>query len=340
MRRKPPPARSLAPELLRLVKKMQPNNGLPSISLRGWVPSPLAFLFINPQILIYMRNKLSLSRNLAIGAIALAAAFSSNAQLKTPAASPAAVLKQTVGLTGVEIDYSRPSMRGREIFGGLVPYGAIWRTGANQPTKLTFSDDVQLGGADIPAGTYALYTIPEEDEWTIIIYEGTELWGAFGYDESNDVARFKAKPISLERPVETFTIGVGFLRSDSATIYLEWSKTRIELPLKVPTHEKVTAQINALKDKPEFRNPNTLFAAGTYYHESGKDLETAHEWVSEAVAKSEKPAYWMFARKARIEADLGKTEEARRSAEKTLELAKEGNNPDYQKIARDILASL
>lgn len=274
----------------------------------------------------------------------LAACFvvpsSVQAQLKTPAASPHSVLKQTVGLTEVEIDYSRPSMKGREIFGGLVPFGSVWRTGANQPTKVTFSDDVVLGGEPVKAGTYALYTIPEKDEWTIIVYGNTELWGAFGYDKANDVVRFKAKSTESNRSLESFTIGIDNLQNDGANIYLAWGDTVVSIPLEVPTNEKVMAQIEALKGTPEFSSPNVLFAAATYYHEAGKDLKQALAWVSEACEKRDQPAYWMYARKARIEVDLGMKKEARKSAQTTLELATEGNNPDYQKIAKDILASL
>lgn len=287
-----------------------------------------------------MKAKLSHLRTLAAATAVFAAALPASAQLRAPAASPRAVLEQTVGLTEVTIDYSRPSKKGRQIFGGLVPYGEVWRTGANQPTKLSFSDDVTLGGKAVPAGTYALYTIPGPQEWTVIVYSSTDLWGSFGYDESNDVARFSAKPETLDCEVESFTIGIDALRNDSATVYLDWADTRVAFELEVPTDAKVMSQIEAMRDTPEFQKPNTLFSAATYFHESGKDLEQALAWVAAAVESSEQPAYWMYARKARIEVDLGKKEAARKSAETTLKLATEGNNPDYQKIARDILASL
>lgn len=287
-----------------------------------------------------MNSNLIRLKRLFLMASTLAVAALSQAQLQTPAASPHAVLKQTVGLTEVEVEYSRPSVKDREIFGELVPYGEIWRTGANQATKLTFSDDVTLGGENIPAGSYALYTIPGKKEWTLIIYSSTELWGAFGHDPSKDVARIKVKPQALKQPVESLTIGFDHLRNDGARLFLAWDKTQVATELEVPTDDKVMSQIEKLKDTPEFENPNALFAAGTYYHESGKDLEQALEWVNAATEKSDNAPYWMFARKARIEVDLGKKEAAKASAEKTLELATEAGNPDYQKIAKDILASL
>lgn len=280
-----------------------------------------------------------LSRAVAVG-LGFVFAFTASAQLKTPAASPHSVLEQTVGLTEVAIDYSRPSVKGRDIFGGLVPYGSVWRTGANQPSKVSFSDDVILGGEPIPAGEYALYTIPGKDEWTVIVYSSTELWGSMGYDSKGDLARFTVKPTKLAQSVESMSFTIDALRNDSAVICLDWDQTRIEMPIEVPTSAKVLAQIEELKGTPAFEKPGVLFNAGTFYHESGKDLETALSWVSKACELREQPAYWMFARKARIEVALGKSAAAKASAEKTLELATAGGNPDYQKIARDILASL
>lgn len=287
-----------------------------------------------------MTSNKSLMRRIFALALACAAVVTANAQLRTPAASPHSTLKQTVGLTEVEIDYSRPSMKGREIFGGLVPYGEVWRTGANQPTKITFSDDVVLGGEAIEAGTYALYTIPNEGDWTVIVYGKTDLWGSFGYDKNQDVARFSVTPETLGHEVESFTIGIDSLRNDSATIYLDWDTTRVAFSLEVPTEAKVMSQIEALKGTPEFDKPNVKYAAGTYYHAAGKNLKQAHALVSEAIEGMENPGYWMYAAKARIEVDLGKKKLAKESAEKTLELATKANNGDYQKIAKDILASL
>ncbi len=287
-----------------------------------------------------MPNPTSLISRVVLAGFALALTFSASAQLKTPAASPHSLLEQTVGLTEVSIDYSRPSVRGREVFGGLVPFGEVWRTGANQPSKISFSDDVVFGGQAVPAGQYALYTIPGESEWTVIVYANTNLWGAFGYDPKADVVRFTVEPHELGHSVESMTFTIDSLRNDGAVLCLDWDRTRIEIPFEVPTSAKVMAQIESLKGTPEFENAGTLFNAATFYHESGKDLETALQWVSKACELQEKPAYWMFARKARIELDLGLKAEAKKSAEKTLELATAGGNPDYQKIARDLLAQL
>ncbi|MDQ8183198.1 DUF2911 domain-containing protein [Pelagicoccus sp. SDUM812005] len=279
-------------------------------------------------------------KRVAFAGLALFLALNAAAQLKTPAASPHSLLEQTVGLTEVAIDYSRPSVKGREIFGGLVPYGQVWRTGANQPSKISFSDEVTLGGETIPAGQYALYTIPGRDQWTVIVYKSTDLWGAMGYDPKGDLVRFVVKPTQLSSPVESMTFTIDALRNDGAVLNLDWDRTRISMPLQVPTEQKVMAQIESLKGTPAFEKPGALFNAATFYHESGKDLQTALEWVSKACELSERPAYWMYARKARIEMDLGLKAAAKASAEKTLELATAGGNPDYQKIARDMLAQL
>ena len=277
---------------------------------------------------------------LVIAFFSLSAFSVVSGQISFPAASPHCVFKQVVGLTDVEIDYSRPGVKGREIFGGLVPWGEVWRTGANAPTKITFSNDVTLGGAEIRAGSYALFTIPEPDEWTIIIYGSTDGWGSFGYDSSKDVVRIKAKPMRLNERVESFTIGIDALRNDTATLNLDWDHTRVAIPMKVDTSGQVMSRIEELKDTPEFQKPNALFGAGSFYHDSGYDLPQALDWVSAAIEKSDSPAYWMYARKARIEADLGQKEAARASAERTRELANEAGNPDYVKIANDIIASL
>ncbi len=287
-----------------------------------------------------MNSSLRSLRCAAVAALAAALAAAGAAQIKFPAASPHATLKQVVGLTDVEIDYSRPSVKGRQIFGGLVPWGEVWRTGANEPTKITFSDEVTLGDATVPAGAYALYTIPQKDSWTIIVYGTTEGWGSFGYDQSKDVARFTAKPSELAAPVETFTIGIGDLRNDSATLHLDWDRTRVSIPIKVPTTARVMSQIDSAKDTPAFKEPNTLFGAGSFYHDAGHDLPQALNWIATAIDSSERPGYWMYARKARLEIDLGRKEAAKISAEKTLELATQAGNGDYQKIAKDLLASL
>ena len=157
------------------------------------------------------------------------------AQTKTPApaASPACTLKQRVGLTDIEIDYSRPGVKGRVIFGGLVPFDKVWRTGANEATRITFSTPVKFNGEEVPAGTYALFTIPGKNEWTIILNKTAKQWGAFHYDDKADLLRVKSTPAELAEPVETFTIDINDIRDDSATLNLIWDKTRVPVKLSL-----------------------------------------------------------------------------------------------------------
>ncbi len=187
--------------------------------------------------------------------------------------APFCTLKQRVGLTDIEIDYSRPGVKDRQIFGGLIPYDKVWRTGANQATKIVFSTPVKLNGNEIPAGTYALMTIPGKNEWTIIINKGAEQWGAYKYDEKVDVARFKATPITLPRSIETFTINVDDVKDDSSEIDLVWSNVKVPIKLQVDFVDKLTAEIEAVMASDEKKKP--YFQAAQFYFNHGKDLQKA-----------------------------------------------------------------
>ena len=178
-----------------------------------------------------------------------------------PAASPACTLKQRVGLTDIEIVYSRPGVKGRTIFGGIVPYGQVWRTGANQATKITFSTPVKLEGNEIPAGTYALFTIPGENEWTIIINKNTNQWGAFQYNTKDDLVRFKVTPVTLaDTTVETFAIEFNRIRDESAVLELVWEKTVVPIRLDVDVASKLVPQIEAAMAAPGKKIGRLLFS--------------------------------------------------------------------------------
>ena len=180
---------------------------------------------------------------LLLSGAALFLAFGMNAQIKAPQPSPTAELEQMVGLTEVEIEYSRPGKKGRDIFGSLLPFGEIWRTGANASTKISVSDDVMIGGQKVPAGQYALYTIPGKDEWTVIIHKHLENWGAGGYQDSEDLCRFTVKPTMMNDTYESFTIDFSDFTTNSANINLTWDKTRVSFPINTPTDEMVEKQI-------------------------------------------------------------------------------------------------
>lgn len=258
------------------------------------------------------------------------------AKVEFPAASPTCTLKQHVGLTDIEITYSRPSVKGREIFGGLVPYGKVWRTGANSATKVVLSTAVKLNGNEVPAGTYALMTIPGKDEWTVIINKGSEQWGAYKYDEKSDVLRFKVKPVTLSQAVETFTIAFNNLRDESAELDLTWDKTQIPLKLELDFTDKVVSQIEAVMASDEKKKP--YFQAAQFYYNHGKDLKKAKEWIDAAVA--ERDAHYMVYVKAQILAKLGDKAAAIAAAKHSSELAAKANDPGYEKLNADLIKSL
>jgi Protein of unknown function (DUF2911) len=249
-----------------------------------------------------------------------------------PDASQHATVKQRVGLTDVEIDYSRPNVRGREIFGGLVPYGKVWRTGANASTKITFSDAVKIGGKEVPAGEYAFYTLPTENEWTIILSKDTKGWGAYDYKSDTDALRVTVKPAPLANSVESFTIGFDDLKDDGATIALEWDKTRVPVELTTNTVEKVNAEIEKAMKKPDSLEPIFYYQAASFYYDHDKDLEQAEKWIDRAIKLQKEPRYFIYYKEAQIEAKLGQKDKAKAAAEKSIELLKAGKSPDETAI--------
>jgi hypothetical protein len=259
-----------------------------------------------------------------------------------PAASPACTIKQRVGLTDIEVVYSRPGVKERTIFGGIVPFGQVWRTGANAATKITFSTAVKLNGTDIPAGTYALFTIPGEDEWTIIINKGAAQWGAFQYDEKADVARFKVTPISLAFPLETFTIEFNRIRDESALINLVWDKTVVPINLEVELTDKLVPQIEAAMASPDKKSDGFYFQAATFYYNHDQDLKKALDWVNAGLADQPRIAYEMLHLKAQILAKQGDKTGAIAAAKASSELAikAEGPGSSFVKMDQDIISSL
>jgi hypothetical protein len=274
-------------------------------------------------------------------ALALAAsAFGQSApSLKFPPASPPATLKQQVGITDIEISYSRPSMKGREIFGGLVPYDQVWRTGANNAPKITFSTEVKLNGVAVPAGTYELFTIPSRDEWTVIVHKNMSQWGTYAYDPANDIVRFKVKPAATERPVETFAIGFNDLRDESATLYLAWEKTRVPIQVAVDVKAVLVPQIEAAMSN-EGQKP--YFQAAMFYFDHKIDLNKAGEWMDAAIAQRS-DMFWAHYHRARLHVATGNKDAARASAQKSIEIAKKAGGAvaeEYVRLNEALLASL
>jgi hypothetical protein len=253
------------------------------------------------------------------------------AQINMPAPSPSSTVQQKVGLIDVEINYSRPGKKGREIFGGLVPYGQMWRTGANASTKVTFSDKVTVEGNELAAGTYALYTIPGEKEWTIILSNNTELWGSMGYDKADDAARFTVPAEKLNRTVESFTINVTNLKDKSANIELAWENTAVAFGIETEVDAAVMADIQRKVINIEKNNAGLYHQAATYYFENNKDLDQALEWATKAT-EARPEAYWMAHLQAKILAAKKDYKQAIKIAERSKEAAQKANNPDYVKL--------
>lgn len=274
--------------------------------------------------------------------VAMAVVFMvSEAQVQTPAASPAGSVSSTVGLTDVKIEYFRPRLRDRKIFGEkdvMYPHGTIWRTGANSGTKISFSDDVKVENIDVPKGEYLIFTWPGAGEWTVSLYKDVSIGGNTGaYDPSKEAAKFKVKTKKLAEKVETFTISIDDIAVDnkSAKVTLAWENTAVPFTVAVDYDEKVMKSIQANTKV----NPGNYFQAATYYLETGKDLNQALEWVNLAL-ESNPNAFWMLHQKARIQKALGDKQGAIQTATASLNSAKKANNRDYQTMNEDLIKSL
>ena len=260
------------------------------------------------------------------------------AQIKTPQASPLEKTSTTIGLTDVTLEYSRPGVKGRDrnIFGGLAPYGEVWRTGANASTKVSFSDSVKIKGQWLPGGTYALYTIPGKDEWTVIFSKNLELWGATGYKPEEDALRVKVKPTNMTEPVETFTIDFANYNNGGADMNIMWDFTKVTVPIESEVDQKVMASIKETMSKPVDK-AGPYYQAANYYYRNDKDKQQALLWVDQAIAKEDRYFYQYL--KALILADLNKPKEAIKAAERSKELAK-NENPEYVKMNDELIAKL
>ncbi|MBG9377323.1 DUF2911 domain-containing protein [Panacibacter sp. DH6] len=258
-------------------------------------------------------------------AAALLFAASVNAQnLVVPQPSPTQQVKQEFGLSNIELSYSRPSMKGRKVFGDLVPYGKVWRTGANGATTLTFGDEVTIGGTKIPAGKYGLLTIPEANEWTIIITKQTDVTSPAAYKQDQDVVRVKVKPETMPFSIESFTIMFSDVKPSSVNLELLWDNVYVTLPVTTDIDTKINAQIRQIMEG----DNKPYFQAAYYYIESGKNLEQAVTWLDKAIAANP-DAFWMQYQKARALAKLGKKADALAASNKSVELAKKAKNDDY-----------
>lgn len=274
-------------------------------------------------------------KNLLILLFIITLSLNVSAQIETPQPSPFTKVEQKVGLTDVTLEYSRPGMRGREVFGNLVPYGEVWRTGANANTTITFEDDVVIAGQNLKAGSYALYTIPGPKSWEVIFYSETNNWGTpEKWDEANIELAAKAEVSELPFEMETFTIFLDDLKNESAVLNFVWDNTVASLPIEFPTDDITMASIDRVMNGP---TANDYFAAATYYHDSGKDNKKALEWVNKALEMQEEPGFWVLRKKSLIQADLGMKKEAIATAKLSLAAAEKAGNKDYVKMNQDSL---
>lgn len=274
--------------------------------------------------------------------ILLLTAFVSEAQLQTPSASPNATVSTVVGLTDIKVTYARPRMKGRKIFGEgydfLVPYGKLWRTGANSGTKISFSDDVKVEGIAVPKGDYLIFSIPGAQEWTISLYSDISIGGNVGaYDKTKEAASFKVKSERLTERVEMFTIDITDINdaSNAGKIQLAWENTSVKFNVSVDFDSKVMKSIEAATQV----SPSVYGQAATYYFENGKDLKKALEWINIA-CNANADAYWLLLTKARIQKALGDKTGATATANLSKAAATKANNADYIKMNDDLLRTL
>jgi len=274
-------------------------------------------------------------KKLALFTFALTLMFSANAQIETPQPSPFSKIEQKVGLTDVTLEYSRPSMRGREVFGDLVPFGKMWRTGANKNTMITFSDDVTIDGQSLKAGSYAIFVTPSEKSWDIVFYSDTQNWGTPGeWDSAKVAAKTTVEIVTMPTKVETFTIVLGNLTNSSAELGLIWETTYAGITFEVPTDVTVTASIEKTMAGP---SANDYYAAAVYNLKEGKDLNKAKEWMDTAMSMVEEPAFWQLRQQSLLFAKMGDKKSAIATAKKSLEKSKEAKNNDYVKMNQDSL---
>lgn len=255
------------------------------------------------------------------------------AQIKTPSASPTATISQGVGLTKVTIDYSRPSVKGRKIFGDLVPYGKVWRTGANRITTIKLDDDMHINGAPVKAGNYGLYTIPGESAWVIIINKDDKQWGSYEYDVNKDVIRFSIQPLRIEPMVEQMEIRFEEFTLTSAMIAINWESTSARFKIEHRVDDKIMADIKDKTAKADATN-DTFFTAADYYYTKNFNLPQALDWAKKVVEKEKE--YWTYQLVARIASKMGDCKTAIPNAEKSMELATKAGDDAYIKLNKQV----
>ncbi|MGL2986026.1 DUF2911 domain-containing protein [Flavobacterium sp. RSSA_27] len=262
--------------------------------------------------------------------------FTIEAQVKTPAPSPKATIMQTVGLTDVEVVYSRPAAKGRPVFGNLVPFGKLWRTGANANTTISFSDDVVIDGKTLKKGKYALYTIPKIESWEIIFYTTTDNWGLpEEFKEANVALRTTVKEEALPKAVESFTIGINNLDLNSGHLDLAWENSSVSMKFEVPTEKIATASIEKVLAGP---SAGDYFSAAQYIFQANGDIVKARTYIDKALEMSKEKPFWYLRLKSLIQAKQGDKAGAIETAKQSLAAAEAAKNQDYVKMNKDSIA--
>ena len=260
-------------------------------------------------------------------------------QINTPRVSPASEVEQMVGLTEIKIEYSRPSMRGREVFGNLVPFGKVWRTGADNSTKISFDTDVIISGKTIQSGTYSIFSIPNKESWEIIFYSDVELWGVPRDWSENKIvfsSMFDVKKLKKSNTVDTFTISFNDLTNNDVNMSISWENTSVDIKIEVPTRSMVESDINkVLSDNPK---SSDYYAAAVFYRQENINLDKALEWMNKAIEMNESPRFWQYRQQSLIMAANDKFADAVDAAKKSLNLAIEADNQDYIKMNRESIA--
>ena len=273
-------------------------------------------------------------KKVAVAAFTFAAITASAQQLKVPAPSPSQTIKQAYALSDITVEYSRPGVKGRVVFGDVVPFGKVWRTGANAATQITFGEDVTVEGKAVKAGTYALYTVPNKDAWEIMLYKDLKLGGNVNdYNKENEVARFSVKPVTQSTKTETFTINIADVTNSTANVELIWDQTKVSFKVQADIDAKIMKNIDASLAN----DTRPYHQAASYYYENNKDLKQALDWANKATDNNPK-AFWMWMLKAKIQAKLGEKKAAVETAQNVILLAKEAKNDDYVKMAEKLIA--
>lgn len=262
-----------------------------------------------------------------------------NAQVTTPSASVPETSKTTVGLTEVSIDYSRPSKRGRVIFGNVVPYGELWRTGANSNTTIQFSDDVVIDGQEVKAGEYAIFTKPEENHWEVYFYDETGNWGnQVNWEEDKVAAKAIVKVQPLKTTQETFSIALDNITSTSAMLTFAWDDVMTAVKFEVPSDKKAMATIEkTMKASPKAQD---YLSAANYYYTTDRDIKQAKEWMDTGINMLDTPAFYQLYAQALIHAKAGDKKSAMKIAERSLEASKKANDGAYVRMNEELMARL